>query len=100
MSGVAEELQGIGKILQDGIEIGEVTYSIRVHKAGPKGWQYPFARFRQRGYLEFYDLLNKPVTLILEDGRRWDCCINSLDGSVVAVGNWPAKAETPGPREA
>ena len=96
MDGVAEELQGIGKILQDGIEVGEVVYSIRVYEAGRKEWQYPYARFRQRGYLEFYDLLNKPVTLILEDGRRWDCRINSLDGSVVAVGNWPAKQGTPG----
>ena len=100
MNGVAEELQGIGKILQNGIEVGEVAYSIRVIKAGLKGWQYPFARFRQRGYLEFYDLLNKPVTLVLEDGRRWDCCINSLDGSVVASGNWPAKEETRGSGEA
>lgn len=93
MNGVAEDLQGIGKILQEGVEIGEVLYSIRVHKAGIKGWQYPFARFTKRGYLEFYDLLNKNVTLVLEDGRHWDCCINGLDGSVVAVGSWPAKAD-------
>jgi len=91
MDGVAEELQGNGKIIQDGTEIGEVAYTIRVVKAGRKAWQYPFARFRQRGYLEFYDLLNKPITLVLEDGRRWDCRISSLDGSVTAVGNWPEK---------
>ncbi len=97
MNGAAEELQGVGKILQDGIEIGEVVYSIRVYKAGPKGWQYPFARFRQRGYLELYNLLNKPVTLVFEDGRRWDCRMNSLDGSVAAVGEWPVKEEVSGP---
>jgi hypothetical protein len=91
MNGVAEELQGVGKILLGGVEVGEVVYSIRVQRAGLKGWHYPFARFRQRGYIEFYDLLGKPVTLILEDGRRWDCCIKTLDGSVVAVGDWPAK---------
>ncbi|HYK88648.1 MAG TPA: hypothetical protein VE398_07750 [Acidobacteriota bacterium] len=91
MDGVSEELHGIGKILQDGIEIGEVSYSIRVQKAGRKGWLYPFARFQRRGYLEFYDLVNKPITLVLEDGRRWDCRINSLDGSVVASGEWPSK---------
>jgi hypothetical protein len=93
MSGPVEELEGVGKILQDEIEVGEVTYSIRVVEAGRKGWQYPYARFRQRGYLEFYELLNKPITLVLEDGRRWDCCINSLTGTVVAVGNWPTKKE-------
>ncbi len=98
MDGVAEDLQGIGKILQDGIEVGEVVYSIRVYEAGRKGWQYPYAHFKQRGYIEFYDLLNKPVTLILEDGRRWECRINSLDGNVVAVGNWPSKQETADPK--
>ena len=91
MNGVAENLQGTGKIIQNGIEIGEVEYSIRVHKAGPQRWLYPFAQFRKRGYLEFYDILNKPVTLVLEDGRRWDCCIKSLDGSVAAAGDWPTK---------
>ncbi len=100
MNGVAEELQGIGKILQDGVEIGEVEYSIRVYKAGRKGWEYPYARFKQRGYLEFYDLLNKPVTLVLEDGRRWDCSINSLSGTVVAAGNWPVKQETSNSKDA
>ncbi len=91
MNGDIEDLEGIGKILQDGEEVGEVRYSIRVIKAGRKGWQYPYARFQRRGYLEFYDLVNKPVTLVLEDGRRWDCCINSLTGTVVARGDWPAK---------
>ncbi len=100
MGGVAEELQGIGKILQDGVEVGEVEYSIRVYEAGPNRWQYPYAQFRQRGYLEFYDLLNKPVTLILADGRRWDCRINSLSGTVVATGSWPIKQTTPNPKEA
>ena len=91
MNGVAEELEGVGKILQGGMAVGEVAYSIRVYTAGPQGWQYPFARFRERGYLKFYDLLNKPITLILEDGRRWDCRISSLDGTVGAAGNWPVK---------
>ncbi len=97
MNGVAEELEGVGKIMLGGAEVGEVVYSIRVQKAGLKGWQYPFARFRQRGYLQFYDLLGKTVTLILEDGRRWDCLIKSLDGSVVPVGEWPAKESTSEP---
>jgi len=92
MNGAAEELQGAGKIIHDGIEIGEVAYSIRVWRAGPQGWLYPFARFQQRGYLKLYDLLNKSVTLVLEDGRRWDCRLSRLDGTVVAVGNWPAEA--------
>jgi hypothetical protein len=95
MDGVREELKGNGKIVRDGIEIGEVSYSIRVLKAGVKGWQYPFARFTRRGYLEFYDILNKPITLVLEDGRRWECRISSLDGSVVALGEWPAKTTAP-----
>ncbi len=95
MNGVAEELEGVGKILLGGVEVGEVTYSIRVQRAGVKGWHYPFARFRQRGYLEFYDLIDKPVTLVLEDGRHWDCCIKSLTGSVVAVGEWPVKQTAP-----
>src|SRR5512135_3704973 len=97
MSGVEEELQGAGKIIHEGIEIGEVAYSIRVISAGPKDWLYPFARFRQRGYLQLYNLLNKPVTLVLEDGRRWDCRLSSLDGTVVAAGTWPAKQENSGP---
>jgi len=92
---VAEELQGNGKILQDGVEVGEVTYTIRVHKAGLRGWRYPFAKFSKRGYLEFYDYLNKPITLVLEDGRRWDCKISSLDGTVVALGDWPASGPAP-----
>jgi hypothetical protein len=91
MQGKAEELNGVGKILQDGAEIGEVAYSIRVFEAGRDGWQYPFARFQKRGYLEIYDLLNKPVTLVMEDGRRWECRVSSLDGTVVAAGNWPGK---------
>ena len=91
MNGIVEELEGVGKVLQGGMDVGEVTYSIRVYTAGPQGWQYPFARFRERGYLKFYDMLNKPITLILEDGRRWDCRISSLDGTVVASGNWPVK---------
>ncbi len=91
MNGVAEELHGVGRIILNGIQIGEVTYSIRVQKAGPKGWLYPFARFQRRGYLELYDLLDKPITLVLEDGRRWDCCMKSLDGSVAPSGDWPAK---------
>ncbi len=95
MSGVAEELQGAGKIIHEGTELGEVAYSIRVVSAGPKGWLYPFARFHQRGYLRIYDLLNKPITLVLEDGRRWDCRVSSLDGTVVAAGDWPAKREGP-----
>jgi len=93
MNGVAEELQGAGKIICDGIEIGEVAYSIRVLRAGPRGWLYPFARFHQRGYLQLFDLLNKPVTLVLEDGRRWDCRLSSLDGTVVATGHWPEKGK-------
>ena len=95
MAGATEDLHGNGKILQDGVEVGEVSYSIQVRKAGRKGWLYPFAKFTRRGYLEFYDILNKPITLILEDGRRWDCRLTSLDGSVVAMGDWPAKASAP-----
>ena len=91
MDGKTEELEGVGTLLIEGEPAGEVFYSIRVHRAGRKGWSYPFARFRQRGYTQFYDLVNKPVTLVMEDGRRWDCCINSLDGTVVARGDWPAK---------
>ena len=94
MSGVVEELEGVGKILQDGTEVGEVRYSIRVVNAGRKGWLYPYATFQQRGYLEFHELVDKPITLILEDGRRWDCRIKSLAGTVVAEGNWPAKGDS------
>ena len=96
MRGVEEELEGVGKILLKGIEVGEVAYSIRVQRAGLQGWLYPFARFRPRGYLEFYDIVDKPVTLMLEDGRRWECRVKSLDGSVVAVGDWPAKQDSGG----
>ncbi len=95
MNGVVEELHGAGKIIHNGIEIGEVAYSIRVVSAGPRGWLYPNARFKQRGYLQLYDLLNKPVTLVLEDGRHWDCRVSKLDGTVVAAGDWPAKGESP-----
>ncbi len=91
MSGAVEELEGVGKILQNGTEIGEVFYSIRVVKAGRKGWLYPYASFKQRGYLEFYELVDKPITLVLEDGRQWECRITSLTGTVAAEGNWPAK---------
>jgi hypothetical protein len=100
MNGVAEELEGAGTIILDGIEMGQVAYSIRVRSAGPRGWLYPFARFQQRGHLQLYDLLNKPITLVLEDGRRWECRISSLDGTVVAVGDWPAKETSEGPAEA
>ncbi len=93
MSGAVEELEGVGRILHDGTEVGEVRYSIRVVKAGRQEWLYPYATFQRRGYLEFYELVNKPVTLVLEDGRRWDCRITSLTGTVVAEGNWPAKEE-------
>ncbi len=96
MNGVVEELQGAGKVIHDGMEIGEVAYSIRVLSAGPRKWLYPYARFQQRGYLMLYDLLNKSVTLVLEDGRRWDCRLSSLDGTVVAVGSWPTKVKSPG----
>jgi len=92
MSAAVEELHGAGKVIQDGIELGEVTYSIRVLKAGPKEWLYPYASFQQRGYLLLYDLLNKAITLVLEDGRRWDCRLSGLDGTVVSLGDWPAKA--------
>lgn len=91
MSGISEELEGVGLLQLDGVGVGEVFYSIRVHKAGPKGWDYPFARFRPRGYTRFHDLLNKTVILVLDDGRRWECCINSLDGSVVPKGDWPSR---------
>ena len=100
MNEVAEELQGAGKVIHEGIEIGEVAYSIRVIKAGPRRWLYPFARFHQRGYLQICDLLNKPITLVLEDGRRWDCRLNSLDGTVVATCEWPAKKGSPSPENA
>jgi hypothetical protein len=93
MNGIIEELQGTGKIIENGVEMGEVTYSIRVISAGAKGWLYPYARFHQHGYLALYDLLNKPITLILEDGRRWDCRISSLDGTVAAAGDWPEKGK-------
>ena len=89
MSGWSEDLEGAGKVLRDGVEIGEVAYTIRIYLAGPKGEPYPFARFRQRGYLALYDILDKPVTLILQDGRRWDCRLTSLDGTVAAAGPWP-----------
>jgi hypothetical protein len=89
MNGVSEELEGVGSLLLNGEKVGEVFYSITVRTAGPKGWDYPFARFRPRGYTQFYDLLNKTLTLVLEDGRHWDCCINGLDGAVVAKGDWP-----------
>ena len=95
MSGWAEDLEGAGKILRDGIEIGEVFYAIRVYRAGPKGEPYPFAKFRQRGYLALYDLLDKSITLVLEDGRRWDCRLTSLDGTVAALGAWPLRATQP-----
>jgi hypothetical protein len=91
MRGIAEELEGNGKVLQAGAEIGEVAYSIRVYSAGNKGMLYPYARFQQRGYLQLWDILNKPITLVLEDGRRWNCKLSSLDGTVVAAGNWTAK---------
>ncbi len=90
MSKWAEELEGVGKVLLDEEELGEVAYTIRVYAAGTKGAPYPFARFRRRGYLELYDLLDKPVTLVLADGRRWGCRLQSLDGTVVATGEWPA----------
>ncbi len=93
MNGAAEELHGIGKVFQGGVEIGEVVYTIRVFKAGPKDYRYPFAKFEKRGYLEFYDYLNKPITLVLEDGRKWDCRLNKLDGTVVARGDWPETRE-------
>jgi len=92
MSGWAEQMDGVGKILRDDVEIGEVFYTIRVYLAGPIDEPYPFAAFRQRGYLALYDLLDKTVTLILEDGRRWDFRLTSLDGAVVAAGAWPLKA--------
>ncbi len=92
MSGWAEELEGVGKIVREGEELGEVAYTIRVYAAGTKGTPYPFARFRRRGYLELYDLLGKPVTLVLADGRRWRCCLKSLDGTVAATGDWPGAA--------
>jgi len=90
MNGFVEELQGNGKVLKDGTELGEVSYSIRLYRAGPKQDFYPFARFRQRGHLALYELLEKPITLVLQDGRRWDCRLTKLDGSVAAVGPWPS----------
>jgi hypothetical protein len=89
MEGITEEIRGVGRILDGGVEIGQVVYSIRVHKAGMKGFQYPFAKFEKRGFLEFYDYLNKPITLVLEDGRKWDCILSKLDGTVLARGEWP-----------
>jgi hypothetical protein len=90
MSALAEDLQGAGKVLKDGVEIGEVAYSIRVYKAGVQGWAYPFAHFKPRQNLDFHNLVGKVITLRLEDGRQWKCIIQSLDGRVSAVGDWPA----------
>jgi hypothetical protein len=95
MTGISEELEGVGSLELDGNAVGEVLYSIQVHRAGPRGWSYPFARFRPRGYTDFHSLVNKAVVLVLSDGRRWECSINSLDGSVVAKGDWPAKPAAP-----
>ena len=89
MTGVAEQLEGVGKILKDDQELGEVFYSISVRKAGRRGWSYPFARFRRRGHLDVYDLVGEPITLVLDDGRRWNCRLQSLDGTVVPIGDWP-----------
>jgi hypothetical protein len=89
MSRWLEELEGAGKILRDGEEIGEVAYSIKVYAAGPKGELYPYAKFKQHGYLDLYDILNKPVTLVLSDGRRWTCLLKSLDGTVLPQSPWP-----------
>jgi hypothetical protein len=94
MSGWLENLEGVGKILRDGEEIGEVSYSIKVFEAGRRADLYPYATFHQRGYLDLYDILDKPVTLVLADGRKWDCVLKSLDGTVVPRKAWPKK---PGP---
>ena len=91
MSGIEEQLEGVGKILKNDQEIGEVFYSITVRKAGTRAWSYPFARFRRRGHLDLYDLVGEPVTLVLDDGRKWSCRLQSLDGTVVPAGDWPAK---------
>ena len=88
-----EDLHGVGKVLKDGLEIGEVSYTIRVYKAGVKGWAYPFAQFQPRRNLDFYSLLGKVITLRLEDGRHWECFIQSLNGNVTAAGNWPVKQD-------
>jgi hypothetical protein len=89
MSGWLETLEGAGKILRDGVEIGEVAYSIKVFEAKPRGELYPYAKFRRRGYLDLYDILDKPVTLVLSDGRQWGCLLKSLDGTVVPTTPWP-----------
>ena len=36
MSGIEEQLEGVGKILKNDQEIGEVFYSITVRKAGTR----------------------------------------------------------------
>jgi hypothetical protein len=92
MAALTEDLQGAGKVLKDGVEFGEVAYSIQVYEAGPQGWAYPFAHFRPRQNLDFYNLLGKVITLRLEDGREWKCIIQSLNGRVSAAGAWPAKS--------
>ena len=95
MTALIEDLHGIGKVLKEGVVIGEVEYSIRVYQAGQQGWAYPFAQFRPRQNLDFYGLVGQRITLHLEDGRLWDCLIQSLDGKVTAAGHWPTKQEHP-----
>ncbi len=95
MTGFTEDLHGIGKLSRGGVVIGEVEYSIRVYLAGEQRWAYPFAQFRPRQNLDFYGLVGQRVTLYLEDGRQWDCLIQSLDGKVTAAGDWPTKREHP-----
>ncbi len=95
MTGFTEDLHGIGKLLRQGVVIGEVEYSIRVYQAGEQGWAYPFAHFRPRQNLDFYGLVGQRLTLRLEDGREWECFIHSLDGKVTAAGNWPIQPDRP-----
>ena len=95
MTGLMEDIQGIGKVFKEGHEIGEVSYTIRVYKAGERGWAYPFAHFRPRQNLDFHNLLGKVITLRLEDGRQWECFIQSLNGNVTAAGDWPLKQDNP-----
>lgn len=90
-----EEDRGTGKLLQDGrVVLDRVAYSLKVSQrmieARTMGGSSEIPGLKSiQGWLSDdvpYALIGEPVVLVLEDGRRWDCFIQSSSGNLVNRG--------------
>jgi hypothetical protein len=86
-----ENYSGVGALYEHETQVGRVEYRIRVNtpetELDPKG--------SSRGTIELLDpsaavafanlLRSEGITVVLEDGRRWNCVVSRIDGNVAHV---------------